>query len=154
MDPLYVPQLEITVTLPHKAYTDGLASPDPLIRRTGCLILVEFYFIIRVGEYIKPKFFIQNGKRVSATCTKQFLVGNVGFFHNGTIMPRNSPLDMLLLADFSVLKKIKSEEWMYGPNHNTACNKHHDVTYARLGSHRIRDISDGRGRVHSVMFGS
>ena len=99
-----MPQLAVPVTLPHKAYTDGLASPDPFIRRTGCLILVLFYFLLRVGEYTKPKTSIQNGKRVSATRTKQFVVGNVGFFRNGVLMPRNSPLDVLLTADLAVLK--------------------------------------------------
>ena len=89
-----MPQLAIPVTLPHKAYTDVLAAPEPLIRKTGCLILVEFYFVLRVGEYTKPETVMQNGKRVSATLTKQLLVGNVEFFHNGMIMPRNSPLDV------------------------------------------------------------
>ena len=46
---------------------------------------------------------MQNGKRVSATHTKQFVVGNVGFFHNGMIMPRKS-LNVLLTADLAVLK--------------------------------------------------
>ena len=105
MDPTSVPQLAIPVTLPHKEYTDGLASPESLIRKTGCLILVEFYFVLRVGEYTKPKTVMKNGKRVSATLTKQLLVGNVEFFHNGMIMPRNSPLDVLLTADLAVLKK-------------------------------------------------
>ena len=88
--------------LTHKAYTDGLASPDPLIRRTGPLILVAFYFVLRVGEYTRPKNVMQNSKRVSAMSTKQFVVGNVGFFHNGMIMPHNSPLDVLLTADLVV----------------------------------------------------
>ena len=79
-DPPSVPQLEVPVTLFHKAYTDGLVSPDPFIRRNGCLIIVSFYFLVRFGEYTKPKTSIQNGKRVSATCTKQFVVDNVGFF--------------------------------------------------------------------------
>ena len=69
-DPPSVPQLAVPVTLPHKAYTDGLASPEPFNRRTGCLILVAFYFLLKVGEYTKPETSIQNGKRVSATHTK------------------------------------------------------------------------------------
>ena len=47
---------------------------------------------------------MQKCKRFSATRTKQFVVGNVGFFHNGMIIPRNSPLDVLLTADLAVLK--------------------------------------------------
>ena len=99
-----VPQLAFTVTLPHKAYTDGLASPDPFISRTGCLIPVAFYFLLRVVEYTKTKTSIENCKRVSATRTKQFVVGNVGFFRNGVLMPRKSPLDVPLTEDLDVLK--------------------------------------------------
>ena len=104
VDPPSVPQLAVPITLPHKSYTGGLASLDPFIRRIGCLILVESYFFLRVSKYIRPKTVIQNGKRVSATHTKQFVVGNVRFFRNGVIMPRNSPLDVLLTADLAVLK--------------------------------------------------
>ena len=68
------------------------------------MILVVFYFLLRVGKYNKPKKIIQNGKQVSATRTKQFVVGNVRFFQNGVLMPRNSPLDVLLTADLPVLK--------------------------------------------------
>ena len=68
------------------------------------MILVVFYFLLRFGKYNKPKTSIQNGKQVSATRTKQFVVGNVGFFRNGVLMPRNSPLDVLLTADLAVLK--------------------------------------------------
>ena len=103
VDPLSVPQLAVPVTPPHKAYTHGLASLDPLIHRIGFLILVAFYFVLRVGEYTKPKTVIQNGKRVSAMRTKQFLVGNVRFFRNGVVMPRNSPWDVLLTSDLAVL---------------------------------------------------
>ena len=68
------------------------------------MILVVFYFLLRVGEYTKPKTSIQNGKRVGATRTKQFVVGNVGFLRNGVLMPRKSPLDVPLTEDLDVLK--------------------------------------------------
>ena len=68
------------------------------------MILVAFYFVLGVVKYTKPKTVMQNGKQVSATRTKTFVVGNVRFFHNGMIMPRNSPLDVLLTADLAVLK--------------------------------------------------
>ena len=99
-----MPQLAIPVTLSNKSYNDGLVSPDPLIRRIGCLILVAFYFILGVGEYTKPNNVMKNSKRVSAMRTKTFGVGNVGFFKNRIIMPRNSPLVVLLRAHLAVLK--------------------------------------------------
>ena len=67
-------------------------------------MLVAFYFLLHVGEYTKPRFAVQNGKRVPATRTKQFVVGNVGFFKNGVVIPRTSPRDVILTADLAVLK--------------------------------------------------
>ena len=146
MDPPPVPQLEIPVTLSYKVYTDGLPSPEPLIWKTGCLILVAFYFVLRVGKYNKPKTVTQNRKRVSDMRTKTIVFGNVRFFHNGMIMPRKSPLDVLLTSELAVLNISNSEEFLYGPNHNAACNRHHYVPCERLGSHRIRCLSVGRRR--------
>ena len=53
--PPSVPQLAVPVTVPHSAFTDGITSTDPFVRRIGCLILVAFYFLLRVGEYTKPR---------------------------------------------------------------------------------------------------
>ena len=47
---------------------------------------------------------MRSGKQVTATRTKQFVVGNVGFFKNGILLPRTSPLEILLMADLVVLK--------------------------------------------------
>ena len=67
-------------------------------------MLVAFYFLLRVGEYTKPRFAVQNGKRGSATQKKQFVVGNVEFFKNGVVIPQTSPQDVLLPADLAMLK--------------------------------------------------
>ena len=53
-----------------------VTSTDPFVRRIGCLILVGFYFLLRVGEYTKPRTVVKDGKCVRATRTKQFVVGN------------------------------------------------------------------------------
>ena len=79
-DPPSVPQLAVPVTVHHAAFTDGITSTDPFVRRIGCLILVGFYFLLRVGEYTKPRTVVKDGKHVRATRTKQFVVGDVGFF--------------------------------------------------------------------------
>ena len=104
LDPPTVPQLAVPVTVPKAAYRNALVSADPRVRHTGCLIIVAFFFLLRVGEYTKPKTVMRGGKRVPATRTKQFLVGNVGFFRDGVIIPRRSPLSTLLSADLAVLK--------------------------------------------------
>ena len=50
------------------------------------------------------KVLIRNGKRVPNTCTKQFVVGNIGLFKYGVVIPRTSPLGVLLTADLAVMK--------------------------------------------------
>ena len=67
-------------------------------------MLVALYFIQRVGEYTKPRTLCRDGKRVPATRTKQFMVGSVGFFHDGVIIPRTSLINVLPTADLATLK--------------------------------------------------
>ena len=67
-------------------------------------MLVEFYFLLRVGEYTKPRTVSCNGKRVLAKRTKQFVVGNVVFFRDGVIVPQTLLLDVLHTANLATLK--------------------------------------------------
>ena len=69
MDPPTIPQLAVPVTVPTTAFEDNVAQDDKVLRQTGCLALVAFYFLLRVGEYTKPRFVIWNGKKVLATRT-------------------------------------------------------------------------------------
>ena len=58
MDPPMIPQLAVPVTVPHTAYDNNVKNLDPILRRIGCLVLVAFYFLLRVGEYTKPRFIV------------------------------------------------------------------------------------------------
>ena len=75
-----MPQLAVPVTFPHAAFTDGITSTDPFVRRIICLILVAFYFLLRVREYTKPRTVVKDCKRVRATITKKFVMENVGYY--------------------------------------------------------------------------
>ena len=90
--------------VPTTAYAKHTLSPDQIMRRIGCLVLVDFYFLLRVREYTKPHFVVWDGKKVPATGTKQFLIENIGLLRNGMVLPRSSPLDDLLTADLAVMK--------------------------------------------------
>ena len=103
-DPPTVPQLAVPVVVAHSAFGTFASSPSPSVRRTSCLVIVAFYFLLRVGEYIKPRRVRRNGKMVPATRTCQFTVGNVGFFREGRVIPRTAPLSDLLQADLATLK--------------------------------------------------
>ena len=80
MDPPSVPQLAVPVSLAKTAFATAMTTKDPAVKHTGLLIAVAFYYLLRVGEYTKPRTVLKDGKRVSATRTKQFIVSSVGFF--------------------------------------------------------------------------
>lgn len=103
-DPPSVPQLAVPVTVPKHIYAEGLASKDAKKAHIGALVMIAFYYLLRVGEYTTPKFSMVNGKKVPATRTKQFTVGNIGFFKNGRIVKRSSPLKQLLACDIATMK--------------------------------------------------
>ncbi len=103
-DPPAVPQLAVPITVANKAYTMGQQQSNPMKQAAGELALIAFYFLLRVGEYTKPKYVLQHGTRKRTTRTVQFSVGNVGFFKDGKIIPRSSSLETLLQCDAVTLK--------------------------------------------------
>ena len=82
----------------------GMAEGTPQSVAVGNLCLIAFYYLLRVGEYTKPRWTTHNGRQVRATRTKQFTVGNVGFFCNNEIIPRTSSRETLIKCDSATLK--------------------------------------------------
>jgi hypothetical protein len=103
-DPPSIPQLAVPITVANACFDIAIASSDAKTRTTGFLILVAFYYLLRVGEYTRPRWIYRNGERRRATRTKQFSFDNVGFYKNGRILSRESPLELLLTADSATLK--------------------------------------------------
>jgi hypothetical protein len=95
----------VPVSIPNECFKIGLAATNnPKTQATGCLSLIAFYYLLRVGEYTKPRMVQRNGKSVRATRTVQFSLKNIGFFKGGKIVPRSSPLELLLTCDAATLK--------------------------------------------------
>jgi hypothetical protein len=113
-DPQAVPQLAVPITLPNMCYKSAMLSQCPATQTSGQLCIIAFYFLLRVGEYTQPRFVLRNGKKHRCTRTKQFTVGNVGFFKNDRVLPRDSPLDVLLTADAATLKISKQKNGRMG----------------------------------------
>lgn len=103
-DPPSIPQLAVPNSVPHEAFDFGSKSQCPFQFAQGCLAVIGFYFLLRSGEYTKPRYIHRNGRQVRASRTKQFTVGDVGFFKNGKVLPRSSPLNILRTADSATLK--------------------------------------------------
>ena len=139
-DPPSVPQLAVPIAVPNACFTASRTTVDPLTQTAGELILVAFYYLLRVGEYTRPRFVTQGGKRVRATRTKQFTYANVGFFKNNKIVPRNSPLATLLTCDSATLKITNQKNGRMGDTiHQKAIGI--DACPIRALAHRIHHIN-------------
>ena len=103
-DPPSIPQLAVPITVPNACFEASYQQENPRIQTAGSLIMIAFYYLLRVGEYTKPRMVTRGGKKVRATRTKQFTYNNVGFFKNGKVIPRKSPLSLLLTCDSATLK--------------------------------------------------
>ena len=85
-DPPVVPQLAVPFEVPHAAYKTAYTTSCKIEKAKADLALVAFYYLLRVGEYTKPKYTVVNGVRKRTTRTKQFSIGNIGFFKGDTLM--------------------------------------------------------------------
>lgn len=103
-DPPAIPQLAVPVTVANEAFQIGEKTLNVRLTATGELVLIAFYFLLRVGEYTKPKLVYKNKKKVRATRTVQFSVGNIGFYKDGKLVPRTSSQSVLESCDSATLK--------------------------------------------------
>ena len=99
-----VPQLAVPVTVIQHCQKIRTSTKSKADRHACDLITVAFYYLLRVGEYTKPRKVKQQGQWVPATRTRQFAVGDVGFFKDGNIMSKHSTLKELLQATSATLK--------------------------------------------------
>jgi len=103
-DPPSIPQMAVPKEVPEAACKLAYLTNSSRLQAAGDLTVVAFYFLLRSGEYTKPRKVKRNGKMVRATRTVQFRVQDVGFWKNGRILPRHSPLELLLTADAATMK--------------------------------------------------
>ena len=122
LDPPPTPQMAVPVDAPEEARRLGLATGDSLQTAAGDLTVIAFYFLLRSGEYTKPRQVRQNGKWIRATRTKQFKVGDIGFWKDGKILTRHSTLEELSKADAATMK-ISNQK-----NGRTGQTIHHEST--------------------------
>ncbi len=108
-DPLPVPQLAVPVQVVEMMYTLALKSGSEKDLAVADLAILAFYYLLRVGEYTKPKFVTVNGEKKKATRTVQFRLRDVGFFAKDTLinfweLTGQKLLDSLLHCTGGVLK--------------------------------------------------
>ena len=103
-EPSSVAHFAVPITLPKHYFKAALLSSGALVYTIVCLAITAFFYILCVGEYTKPQYVIRVGKHVRATRTQQFPVVDVGYFKDGHIFPRSSPIKVLLMSDSATLK--------------------------------------------------
>ena len=114
------------------------------VKLTGCLIITAFYFLLRVGEYTKPRTVMRDGKQVSETRTKKFIVGNVGFFCNRVKIPRTPVLSKLLREDIVVLKISNQKNRRMGQTITQHATSNTEFP-AKVLAHIVNDILSNGG---------
>ena len=149
-DPPSVPQLAIPISVPEEMQAAGYATKSPTQQAIGDLGVVAFYYLLRVGEYTKPRYATTNGIRKRATRTIQFRVSDVGFFLHNKIMPRNSPLKALSKATSCTLKITNQKNGRMGQT------IHHHATHSkscpvRALAHRIHHILSNGGTSNNLI---
>ena len=122
-DPPSTPQIAIPVEIAEECQQAGYRTKDTKLHAIGDLSTMAFFFLLRVGEYTKPKLCTKNGKTTRATRTVQFAVNNIGFFKNNKILPRRSTLQELLTVDSCTLKITNQKNGRMGETiHQQATN--------------------------------
>ena len=109
-----IPQLAVPVSVPHYCYDTFAQDSSSKTRTTADLVLVAFYYLLRVGEYTKPRFVKSGTQLRRATRTIQFSVGCVGFFKDDKLLPRTEPLSILLTTDLATLYILNQKNGRMG----------------------------------------
>ena len=110
-DPLPRPQLAVPVKLVKTASKIAQGTKDQKMHAVTDLMMIAFYYLLRSGEYTKPKFVTtKEGKRRKATRTVQFRVKDVGFFNGCFSINREKATLKELLQATTVTLRIHDQK--------------------------------------------
>ena len=150
-DPPAIPQLAVPIAVPNLCFEAAMKTESPKDQAIGCLTLIAFYFLLRVGEYTQPQFVYRRGQKIRATRTKQFTVGNVGFFKDGKIVPRHSPLEILLQSDSATLKITNQKNGRMGETIHQEKVKDSPLCPVKALAHRVHHILSNGGTTNMLL---
>ena len=145
-DPPAIPQLAIPVLVPKHMLKKGRTLNTEHALAVGNLSIIAFFFLLRIGEYTRPAMNMKSKTpRNNTKRTVQFRVGDVGFFKNGRILKRSSPLCILLTADECTLKITNQKNGMMGQVVHHKATGDNDSCPVRAVAHRIHHILSNGG---------
>ena len=151
-DPLPRPQLAVPVKLVREASLLALQGKSSKHLAITDLMVIAFYYLLRSGEYTKPKYVTTNGKRRKASRTIQFRVQDVGFFQGTQSIDKYSAsLDELLAATSATLRIGNQKNGKMGQ-----CIHHEAIKNSKVGptqalARRIFHILSNGGDGNSLL---
>ncbi len=151
-DPLPRPQLAVPVAVVKEAYKVAKDSNCPKKKAIADLLIIAFYYLLRVGEYTKPRFVTRNGKKVKATRTVQFRVQDVGF-HKGTTVvdPKTTPVHLLTECSGATLRIGNQKNGRMGQTVHLAAIPDIDDGPTQAIARRVKQILDDGGNENSLL---
>ena len=114
---------------------------------------IAFFYLLRVGEYTKPRMATQNGERVKATRTVQFRIQDIGFFNgNYSVKATGSNLDELLACSSATLRISNQKNGRMGDTiHQEALTKGQAHCPIRALARRVHHILSHGGTQDSLI---
>ena len=151
-DPPPVPQLAVPISVIKQSYkhlTKGATQRDTAATH---LMSIAFFYLLRVGEYTKPRTVSQDGKKVRATRTVQFRVGDIGFF-NGTkhIQATASNLQELLQCTAATLRISNQKNGRMGDTIHQEALKSEIHCPVKALAHRVHHILAHGGTASTLL---
>ena len=99
--------MAVPVTVPKQCFTTAYKTEHPDLHAAADLTITAFYYLLRVGEYTKPRMVKKDNRWVKATRKVRFAIRDKRLFKNVKIIDKTNPLDTLLAAN-SVTLNISS----------------------------------------------
>ena len=87
-DPPSTPKLAVPLSVPRYILASNMAKPSAKARTIGDMVLIAFYFLLRVGEYTHHR--PSENRR-----TKQFRVSDITLWHNNIKLNPRLPINEL-----------------------------------------------------------
>ena len=136
--------------VPEECQATAYQSKCQIHQAIGDLAIITFYYLLRVGEYTKPRTIQTKGKTKRATRTVQFSIKDIGFFKDNRILPRASPLETLTMADSCTLKITNQKNGRMGQTiHQFAINK--TSCPVKALAHRVHHILHNGGTKDNLL---
>ena len=145
-DPKSSPQLAVPVTITEHLLNQAWQQPTHCPRQLAeaDLINIAFYYLLRVGEYTKP--------RSTKTNTIPIRVSDITFRRaNGTLIPNNKPLAVLLTATEATIRMPNQKNGVKGQCIHQECTGNHYSPVKSL-ARRVHNILSNNGLPTTNLF--